>query len=229
MQKNNLSQKPEASKIKAEKILARLTQLYPTPLPQLEFESPWQLMLATILAAQCTDERVNKVTPELFSRWPGPKELAQGKLEEVEQVVRSTGLFRSKAKNMVANAKRLVEHFNGKVPQNMADLTSLPGVARKTANTVLWAGFGKNEGVAVDTHVKRISYRIGLTSQTRPEAIEKDLMTLFPQESWGDLNNRLVWFGRDVCSARAPHCSECVLYDLCERNGLDANYKPVGG
>ena len=227
MQKNNSSKKTDASKVKAGEILARLTELYPPPLPQLEFKTPWQLMLATILAAQCTDERVNKVTPELFSRWPGPKELAQAKIEEVELVVRSTGLFRSKAKNMVANAKRLMEHFNGEVPENMTDLTSLAGVARKTANIVLWAGFGKNEGVAVDTHVKRISYRLGLTSQTSPEAIEKDLMAIFPQESWGDLNNRMVWFGRDVCPARTPHCNECILYDLCERNGLDPNYKPV--
>lgn len=224
MQKNKNSSSLKAN---AAEILARLTRFYPTPLPQLEFKNPWQLMLATILAAQCTDERVNKVTPELFSRWPGPKELAEADVAEVEQVVRSTGLFRNKAKNMVANAKRLMEHFGGQVPDNMADLVSLPGVARKTANIVLWSGFGKNQGVAVDTHVGRISYRLGLTDETRPEAIEKDLMELFPQDSWGDLNNRLVWFGRDVCPARTPHCPECILNDICERKGLDTGRKPV--
>jgi endonuclease III len=226
MQKNKRT--PSKQEIAwASEILARLTALYPTPLPQLEFKNPWQLMLATILAAQCTDERVNKVTPELFSRWPGPKELAEADVAEVEQVVRSTGLFRSKAKNMVANAKRLIAHFGGQVPDNMADLVSLPGVARKTANIVLWAGFGKNQGVAVDTHVGRITWRLGLTREIRPEAVEKDLMALFPPDSWGDLNNRLVWFGRDVCPARTPHCPECVLFELCERNGLDADYKPI--
>ena len=208
-------------------ILEILAEIYPIPAPQLEFVNPWQLMVATILAAQCTDERVNKITPALFSRWPGPDELAQAEVSEVEEVIRSTGLFRSKARNLVANARRLVEHYQSQVPDSMADLTSLAGVARKTANIVLWSGFGKNEGVAVDTHVGRISGRLGLTESDNPIIIEKDLMQLFPRESWGDLNNRLVWFGRDVCRARAPQCSDCPLSALCPKLGLTENGKPL--
>ncbi len=208
-------------------ILRILAEVYPTPMPQLEFMNPWELMVATILAAQCTDERVNKVTPALFSRWPGPAEMARADVAEVEQVIRSTGLFRSKAKNLVANAKRLMEHYNGQVPDRMDALISLAGVARKTANIVLWGGFGKNEGVAVDTHVGRISRRLGLSKSDNPVVVEKDLMRLFPQDSWGDLNHRLVWFGRDVCQARTPRCPQCPLFELCPKIGLSSDYKPL--
>ena len=207
-------------KAKAKIILTRLTTLYPSPHSDLNAQDAWQLMVATILAAQCTDERVNKVTPALFARWPGPTQMAKANTADVEEVIRSTGLFRTKAKNLIENAKLLVNQFSGKIPCTMQDLTSLPGVARKTANIVLWGAFGLNLGMAVDTHVKRIAFRLGLTPNTNPEAVEKDLMALFPQASWGNLNNRMVWFGRDVCIARRPQCLSCPLEDLCEKQGL---------
>ena len=146
--------------------------------------------------------------------------MAKANTADMEEVIRSTGLFRTKAKNLIENAKLLVNQFSGKIPCTMQDLTSLPGVARKTANIVLWGAFGLNYGMAVDTHVKRIAFRLGLTASTNPEAVEKDLMNLFPQASWGNLNNRMVWFGRDVCIARRPQCLSCPLEDLCEKQGL---------
>ena len=205
---------------RAREIIKRLRPLYPDLLPALDYKSAYELLVATVLAAQCTDARVNLVTPELFGRWPGPAELAQADQAELEGVIRSTGLFRSKAKHLIAAARLVVSDYHGRVPETMTDLTRLPGVARKTANIVLWGGFGRNEGVAVDTHVKRISFRLGLTASDRPEVIEKDLMRLFPRESWGDLNHRLVWFGREVCLARKPNCPVCELADLCPRCGL---------
>ena len=201
-------------------ILERLAARYPAPRSQLEAGTPWEILVSTVLAAQCTDVRVNLVTPELFRRWPGPAELALADQAELEGVIRSTGLFHSKAKHLIAAAQLVMSDYQGRVPETMADLTRLPGVARKTANIVLWGGFGRNEGVAVDTHVKRISFRLGLTASDRPETIEKDLMRLFPRESWGDLNHRLVWFGREVCFARKPDCPACELADLCPRCGL---------
>ena len=200
-------------------ILKRLAARYPAPRSQLNAESPWEILVSTVLAAQCTDARVNLVTPHLFARWPGPAELAEAGAAELEEVIRSTGLFRSKAKHLIAAAQIIAREHGGKVPDNMAELVRLPGVARKTANIILWSGYGRNEGVAVDTHVKRISFRLGLTASDRPEVIEKDLMRLFPRDSWGDLNHRLVWFGREVCMARNPQCESCELADLCPRSG----------
>ena len=207
-------------KAKAEKILRRLTKLYPAPHSDLKAQDAWELMVATILAAQCTDERVNKVTPTLFARWPGPEAMAKATPEQLEEVIRSTGLFRTKAKNLIANAKLIINQFAGQIPATMQELISLPGVARKTANIVLWGAFGLNQGMAVDTHVKRIAFRLGLTANATPEAVERDLMALFPQASWGDLNHRMVWFGRDVCIARRPQCASCPLEDLCEKQGV---------
>ena len=204
---------------RAAAILERLTARYPAPRSQLKAESPWEILVSTVLAAQCTDIRVNQVTPQLFARWPGPAELSRAAQAELEEVIRSTGLFRSKAKHLIAAAQIITREHGGAVPGNMAALTKLPGVARKTANIILWSGYGRNEGVAVDTHVKRISFRLGLTASDRPEVIEKDLIRLFPRESWGDLNHRLVWFGRDVCLARKPNCPACELADLCPRCG----------
>lgn len=208
------------AKQQATAILERLAARYPAPRSQLEAGTPWEILVSTVLAAQCTDARVNLVTPELFGRWPGPAELALAEQAELESVIRSTGLFRSKARHLIAAARLVVSDYQGRVPETMADLTRLPGVARKTANIVLWDGFGRNEGVAVDTHVRRISFRLGLTLSDRPEVIERDLMRLFPRESWGDLNHRLVWFGREVCFARKPNCPACELADLCPRRGL---------
>lgn len=201
-------------------ILERLAARYPAPRSQLDAGTPWEILVSTVLAAQCTDVRVNLVTPQLFRRWPSPAELALAGQAELEEVIRSTGLYRSKAKHLIAAARLIVNEYQGRVPETMPELLRLPGVARKTANIVLWGGFGRNEGVAVDTHVRRIAFRLGLTLSERPEVIERDLMGLFPRETWGDLNHRLVWFGREVCLARKPACPVCELADLCPRCGL---------
>lgn len=198
-------------------MLAALKARYPQADTQLEYQSPWQLLVATELAAQCTDARVNKVTPVFFERWPGPAELAQAKQLEVETVIHSVGYFRNKAKNLIAAAKMICERFGGVLPQTMEELIQLPGVARKTANVVLFAGFGKNEGMAVDTHVKRISYRLGLTDNADPVKIERDLTSILPQEEWGDFNHRMVWFGRDICKARKPACANCEMAGFCPK------------
>jgi len=204
-------------------VLARLADLYPHLGSHLDAGSPWQLLVATVLAAQCTDARVNTVTPGLFRRWPGPAELAAATQEELEAVIRSTGFYRNKAKNLLGAARMLMAEYGGEVPPRMEDLVRLPGVARKTANCVLWGGFGINEGLAVDTHVKRIAFRLGLTDNTEPEAVEKDLMKLFPRAEWGGVNHRMVWFGRDVCDARRPRCEACPLEAACPRNGVSTS------
>ena len=201
-------------------VLELLKKRYPVPETMLVHENPWELLVATVLAAQCTDARVNTITPELFRRWPGPADLCMATQEELEAVIRPTGFYHNKAKNLLGAAKRVTEVFGGKVPRTIAELITIPGVARKTANVVLWGGFGINEGLAVDTHVKRLSFRLGLTEHTDPVRIEKDLMLLFPREEWGDVNHRLVWFGRDVCDARKPACDACELFSLCPRCGV---------
>lgn len=201
-------------------ILALLKKRYPVPETMLVHENPWELLVATVLAAQCTDARVNTITPGLFRRWPDPASLALATQEELEEVIRPTGFYHSKAKNLLGAAKRVTEVFGGEVPHTMEELITLPGVARKTANVVLWGGFGINQGLAVDTHVKRLSFRLGLTKNTEPVKIEQDLIKIFPREEWGDVNHRLVWFGRDVCTARSPSCDACGLAPLCPKNGV---------
>lgn len=201
-------------------ILALLKKRYPVPETMLVHENPWELLVATVLAAQCTDARVNTITPELFRRWPDPAALAGASQEELEAVIRPTGFYHSKARNLLGAARRVTEVFGGEVPHTMEELVTLPGVARKTANVVLWGGFGINQGLAVDTHVRRLSFRLGLTKNTDPVKIERDLVRLFPREEWGDVNHRLVWFGRDVCGARSPSCGVCELSGLCPRHGV---------
>lgn len=208
---------PAGARERAPRVLELLKRRYPNPGTVLEHSSPWQLLVATVLAAQCTDERVNKVTPVFFARWPTPKELACATIEEIEEVIRSTGFYHNKAKNLLGAAKMLVERYNGEPPRTMAELVKVPGVARKTANIVLFGGYGINEGMAVDTHVKRISHRLGLTAQTDPVKVERDLMALFDSSEWGDLNHRMVQFGRDVCNARTPRCGICEMADFCPR------------
>ncbi len=203
-------------------VLRFLRGRYPAPATHLSARTPWELLVATVLAAQCTDARVNLVTPGLFARWPGPAELAAAPLSDVEECVRSTGFFRNKAKNIRAAGKRVAEVYGGAVPRSMADLITLPGVARKTANVVLWGAYGVNEGLAVDTHVGRIAFRLGLAGTHDPRKTEQELMALFPREEWGNVNHRLVWYGREVCRARAPLCGECGLLRLCARRGLPA-------
>lgn len=207
---------------RAERIMERLRLRYRTFHSALDWDDPWELLAATVLAAQCTDARVNQVTPVLFGRWPNTAALAQARQEDVEEVVRSTGFFRNKAKNLIAAAQKIEELHGGEVPRSMEELVALPGVARKTANIVLSNAYGINEGLAVDTHVKRLSFRMDLTDATDPVRIERDLMPLFPQETWGDVNHMLVYFGRDVCLARGPRCGECELADICPKKGVAA-------
>ncbi|WP_320169464.1 endonuclease III [Maridesulfovibrio sp.] len=206
---------------RAAEIYTRLLASYPDPEPALDWNNAWELLVSTVLAAQCTDVRVNKVTPELFRRWPGPAELSVAAIEEIEEVIRSTGLFRNKAKNLKAAAELVTEEFGGELPRTMKEMTRLPGVARKTANIVLSNAMDVHEGVAVDTHVKRLSFRMGFTTSTNPNVIEKDLMPLFPRQNWGIVNHLLVLYGRDVCSARSPKCTACDVEDICPKNGIE--------
>ncbi|QCC86604.1 endonuclease III [Desulfovibrio desulfuricans] len=205
---------PEAT---AKNVLAALQQRYPHPRTHLDAQNAWELLVATVLAAQCTDARVNTVTPELFRRWPTPAALAEASIEDLEGVIRPTGFFHSKAKNLLGAARRVSDIFGGQIPKSIDELTTIPGVARKTANVVLFGAYGINEGLAVDTHVKRIAYRLGLTDETDPVPIERDLMKLFPREEWGDVNHRMVWFGREVCDARKPLCDACEMSGFCPR------------
>ena len=207
-------------KERAMKVLELLAKRYPHPETHLRNTTPWELLVATVLAAQCTDKRVNEVTPELFRRWPDPAALARADLAELEEVIRSVGFYHSKAKHLIEAARITVRDFNGETPRTMKDLVKLPGVARKTANVVLWGAFGINDGLAVDTHVKRISGRLGLTEHSDPVDIERDLMALFPQAEWGNVNHRMVWFGRHVCHARGPLCGECEMAPFCPKIGV---------
>jgi len=209
----------------AERVLNILRQRYPNPRPHLNAASPWQLLAATMLSAQCTDARVNAVSPALFARWPGPEETAWAELDELEEAVRSTGFFRMKARSLLHAARRIMDVYGGHVPRSLAELVTLPGVARKTANVVLWGAFGINEGLAVDTHVARISYRLGLTDAQDADKIEQDLLALFPRAEWGNVNHRMVSFGRDVCQARAPRCAQCELLAACPRRDVDKSRK----
>ncbi len=196
-------------------ILSELKKLYPDATCSLNYATPVQLLVATILSAQCTDERVNKVTPELFTKFPDAPALASADREELENLIRSTGFYRNKAKNIQGACHKIVTQFQGKLPQTMEELLQLPGVARKTANVVLAHGFGIIEGVTVDTHVKRLSKRLGLTKNTEPVKIEQDLMKLLPQPDWENYSIRIIYHGRAVCKARKPNCDECQLALLC--------------
>jgi endonuclease-3 len=204
-----------ARRTRAAEILARLKRTYPDAHCALHHHDAYQLIVATILSAQCTDARVNLVTPQLFSRYPSPAALARARQPDVEKIIQSTGFFRNKAKNLIAMAQALVADHESLVPRTMGDLQALPGVGRKTANVVLGNAFGINEGVTVDTHVARLSQLLGLTRETDPVKIERDLMVLFPQKSWALLSHLLIFHGRQICIARRPKCGECVLSDLC--------------
>ena len=196
-------------------ILKGLDEAYPEVECALTHSSPWELLVATILSAQCTDVRVNMVTPELFRRFPTPAKMAKAGLPELEELVRTTGFFRNKAKSIQGAAKRVVEEFGGKVPQTLAELITIPGAARKTANVVLGVCFKKAEGVVVDTHVFRISRRLGLAKGETAEAVEKELMTVLPQERWIAYSHQVIHHGRAVCVARKPKCDQCNLETVC--------------
>ncbi|MBW4592322.1 MAG: endonuclease III [Brasilonema angustatum HA4187-MV1] len=207
--------KKSSKKQRALEILVRLKRLYPDATCSLNYSTPVQLLVATILSAQCTDERVNLVTPALFSKFPDAASLANADLAELETSVRSTGFYRNKAKNIQAACRMIINEFGGDVPKQMEQMLRLPGVARKTANVVLAHAYGINAGVTVDTHVKRLSERLGLTEHTDPIRIERDLMSLLPQADWENWSIRLVYHGRAICKARSPACDACELADLC--------------
>jgi endonuclease III len=196
-------------------ILKRLQEMYPTATCALHHSNAWELLVATILSAQCTDVRVNMVTPVIFKQYPTPKHFAALKPEELEPDIRTTGFFRNKAKSVVGAAKKIVEQFGGKVPDNMQELLTVPGAARKTANVVLGTWYRKAEGVVVDTHVHRISRRLELTKNDDPKSIEQDLMKVLPREQWIDFSHRIIWHGRALCIARKPKCAECKLENVC--------------
>jgi endonuclease III len=196
-------------------IVRRLHSEYPDARCSLDHRNAYELLTATILSAQCTDERVNLVTPALFARYPTPHDLAAARQEDVEELIRSTGFFRSKAKSLIGMATAVSETHGGDVPRAMDVLTALPGVGRKTANVVLGNAFGMNDGVVVDTHVRRLSGRLGLTTHTDPEKIEQDLMRLVEHDEWTDVSHLFIYHGRAVCKAPTPRCEACVLADIC--------------
>lgn len=203
----------EASRVSL--ILRRLNQDYPNVVCALNHTSAWELLAATILSAQCTDVRVNIVTPALFAAYPTVQDMAVAAQADIEQLVRTTGFFRNKAKNLIGAAQGIVERYNGQVPTSMEDLLTLPGVARKTANVVLGSWFGIASGVVVDTHVSRISNRLDLTKAIDPQKIEQDLMKIIPKKRWVLFSHQIIHHGRAVCVARKPKCDICRLYDLC--------------
>jgi endonuclease III len=207
-------------------IAEALAAAYPDAVCELDFRSPYELLAATILSAQCTDARVNQVTPVLFARFPNAAALAAAEPDELEVIVRSTGFFRSKARSLLGMARAVVERHGGEVPAQMEDLTALPGVGRKTANVVLGTAFGLATGIVVDTHVVRLSGRLGLSWHDDPEHIERDLMALFPAESWVDIGHRLILHGRRICAARKPACGACTLAGLCPKVGVEEKRGP---
>jgi endonuclease-3 len=201
--------------VRAPIIFERLHEAYPDAHCALDFGNPFQLLVATILSAQCTDKRVNLTTPAVFARYPSPSALAAANPEELEQMIKSTGFFRSKTKSLIGMATAVAERHGGIVPDRLAQLVELPGVGRKTANVILGNAYGRDEGVVVDTHVTRLSQRLGFTSHTDPVKIEQDLMTLYPRERWTLLAHLLIEHGRQICVARTPKCEQCVANDLC--------------
>lgn len=201
-------------------IIRRLKKEYPDAHCELDFESPFQLLVATILSAQCTDKRVNMVTPKLFATYPTPKKMAEAPPEKVEEIIKSTGFFRAKTKSLQGMSAALVEHHGGKVPDSMGALTSLRGVGRKTANVVLGNAFEKAEGIVVDTHVGRVSVRLGLTNETDAVKVEEKLLALVPRRDWTIFSHLLIFHGRRVCVARLPRCGACVLADVCPSSSV---------
>jgi len=209
--------KPDA-KARARRIISTLKRTMSEAVVELQHRTPFELLVATILSAQCTDERVNGVTPTLFEKYPGPQQLSKAKPAELETIIRSTGFFRNKAKSLMHCSQALVHQFDGKVPDTMEELTSLPGIGRKTANVILGACFQK-PGIIVDTHVKRVANRLHLTAYADPTKIEYDLQALLPQKDWTGGSQRLLLHGRYVCVARTPKCESCVIYSACEWKG----------
>lgn len=209
-----------AEKERAIEIYRRLKERYGDVKIALNFSNPFELLVATILSAQCTDTRVNMVTGELFKRCRTPKDFAEIEISELENIVRSTGFFKNKARNIKQMAKDIIKRFRGNVPKEMHELTSLPGVGRKTANVIMGNAFGK-PAITVDTHVKRIAFRLGFTNSKNPDRIEQDLMLLWPDKIRTEFSNLLIWHGRLCCKARKPNCDNCPVNDLCPKNGVE--------
>jgi endonuclease-3 len=209
------ARRPARPPASATEILAQLKNLYPDARCALDHRNAFELLCATILSAQCTDARVNLVTPALFARYPTAFDLAQAQPSDVQEIIKSTGFFRNKTKSLIGMAQALVAEYGGEVPRTMEQLRKLPGVGRKTANVILGNAFGINEGVTVDTHVTRLSRLLGLSPGVDPVKIEQELMRLFPQEDWGLLSHLLIFHGRQVCIARRPRCGDCVLAQIC--------------
>jgi len=210
---------PDPARVRS--IVHELEELYPDVDCELDRDGPFQLICATILSAQCTDERVNKVTPELFRRYPTAQTMARAPLPTLEGIIRSTGFYKQKAKSLKGTASLVLEKFGGEIPKTISELTTLPGVARKTANVVLGTAFGIAEGVVVDTHIQRLSMRLGLTRSAEPKGIEQDLMRVFPREVWIRIGHQIIWHGRRVCFARKPNCAGCTLAPFCPSAGLE--------
>ncbi len=215
---------PKNKKIPAKpaisEILRILSQEYAEAKCSLTFKNPYELTVATILSAQCTDERVNKVTPALFKKYPDPASLAQAKSKDVEALIASTGFYRNKTKSLIGMAQGVMKVHGGRIPQSMEELHHLPGIGRKTANVVLGNAFGIAEGVVVDTHVKRLAFRLGLSRHTNPEKVELDLNQIVPKEFWVELPHWLIAHGRKICKARSPLCQECPLNSDCPKKGV---------
>jgi endonuclease-3 len=196
-------------------ILKALDEAYPEAVCALNHRTPWELLVATILSAQCTDVRVNMVTPELFRRFPTPEAMAAASLDEIEEIIRTTGFYRNKAKSIQGAARKIIADFGGRVPQTLAELITIPGAARKTANVVLGVCFGKAEGIVVDTHVFRVARRLELAKGNTPEKVEQELMQVLPQDRWISFSHQIIHHGRQVCEARKPKCDHCNLEQLC--------------
>ncbi|MGI6217305.1 MAG: endonuclease III [Coriobacteriales bacterium] len=208
--------KPSKKTLERAKIVSeRMEEHYPGKGGYLHFDNPFQLVIAVLLSAQTTDKSVNKVTPELFKRWPDAQAMASADLEEVKEVIHPLGFYNTKAKRCIDCARTLLEEFDGVVPQNLDDLQKLPGVGRKTANVVMNDAFDTADGIAVDTHVGRIARRLGFSKNTDPSKVEQDLLATFPKEEWHYINKRWIAFGREICDARKPKCGECFLVDVC--------------
>jgi len=202
------------SELSAE-VYKRLKKLYPDAHCELNHSNPFELLIATILSAQCTDVRVNIVTPALFKKYPTPQKMAKASIEDMEETIKSINFYKNKSKSLIGCAQKLIDNHEGEVPKTVEELSDLPGVGRKTANVVLGNAFNINTGIVVDTHVKRTTHLLGLTKNTDPEKVEKDLIKLFPNDVWTEISHLLIFLGRRMCIARRPHCDLCVLKDLC--------------
>lgn len=206
------------SKKETEEIIKILKEYYPDATCSLDFKNPFEMVIAVMLSAQCTDERVNKTTPELFSKYPTPEKMSRADISDIEKIIHPCGFYKNKAKNVIACSKMLVEKYNSKVPEDMEDLIMLPGVGRKSANVVMLEAFDNPQGIAVDTHAKRVSNKLGLSSNSEPEKIEEDLLKRIDKKYYKDVNHLFVWHGRNICIARSPKCDICPVNMYCKEH-----------